>query len=230
MSDRAAVLAKGRVGATPCQVCDTAVSRYKCPKCELVYCTLACSKQHQASAVCADRAAQRAAQAAQIAAAEQAEPDLSKIQFIQPDEEHQLTAAQLQHVAADPEIQQLLRSAPLMRQLTQIAQSSRPHDVMETALAAHPEFSVFFERVVDRVQQPHPDVPPVPPPRAVVLQNIAASISALKNAPDDDEGDDDGDDDGHCQDDARIDDDAESAMPSETGAEPGFCLKQEPAA
>lgn len=30
-----------------CQVCDTNKQKYKCPKCSIMYCSLACFKGHQ---------------------------------------------------------------------------------------------------------------------------------------------------------------------------------------
>lgn len=103
-----------------CEVCDQAPSKYKCPKCRLQYCSLACYKVHTANA---DKCSQLAAKRASASTPSEPAPPTSKPQQVKTspyEDDILLSDSVLAALRHNPDLANLLRDPRLQEQIRHV--------------------------------------------------------------------------------------------------------------
>ena len=133
-----------------CEVCTTEPSKYRCPKCNTEYCSLACFKTHKSSAPEAPGGCDPSSSSTFSTTS----TNKNKFQNRKRRRDH--TVEEPSHVSPD-DLQKLSFSEPVLKaakssQLQEIVKNilaaSDPHEALEARLKSDPFFSSFADEVM----------------------------------------------------------------------------------
>ena len=138
-----------------CKVCTTEPSKYRCPKCNTEYCSLACFKTHKSSAPEAPGGCDPSSfSTSSTSSTSSSSSNKNKFQNRKRRRDH--TVEEPSHVSPD-DLQKLSFSEPVLKaakssQLQEVVKNilaaSDPHEALEARLKSDPFFSSFADEVM----------------------------------------------------------------------------------
>ncbi|KAL5009814.1 hypothetical protein ScPMuIL_012119 [Solemya velum] len=144
------------ISSVKCQVCNEVVSKYRCPKCLLVYCSLSCFKDHKDN-LCT-------VQASQIRREAKVSNEIPCVANIEEKEDGEVSEDEL-HGTTDKvsrddlekldqseAIREMLENPHLRRMLTEVVESDKPAVFMEKAMR-EPLFVEFADQCLSLVEK-----------------------------------------------------------------------------
>eukprot|EP00058_Branchiostoma_floridae_P005506 XP_002590994.1 hypothetical protein BRAFLDRAFT_113877 [Branchiostoma floridae] len=147
-----------------CEVCSEQPPKYRCPRCEVRYCSLTCFKQHKVN-TCGEREKhvqerRRTQQSEAAAATVQEEEDAVSMEMWddgmdEGDEEDRVPLDRLQKLRDSEELQNLLCNPHLQRMIREVDSSDDPEVTMQRAMQ-EPIFVEFADQCL-RVVEPQPN-------------------------------------------------------------------------
>ncbi|XP_035672373.1 zinc finger HIT domain-containing protein 3-like isoform X2 [Branchiostoma floridae] len=157
------------VTMVPCEVCSEQPPKYRCPRCEVRYCSLTCFKQHKVN-TCGERGKLvqerrrkqqvRKQQCEAAAATVQEEENAVSMEMWddgmdEGDEEDRVPLDRLQKLRDSEELQDLLCNPHLQRMIREVDSSDDPEVTMQRAMQ-EPIFVEFADQCL-RVVEPQPN-------------------------------------------------------------------------
>ncbi|XP_066275660.1 zinc finger HIT domain-containing protein 3-like [Branchiostoma lanceolatum] len=146
-----------------CEVCSEQRHKYRCPRCEVRYCSLTCFKQHKEN-TCEQREKlvqerRRRIQQSEAAAATEEEDAVSMAMWDdgmdEGDEEDRVPLDRLQKLQDSEELRGLLCNPHLQRMVREVDSSDDPEVAMQKAMQ-EPIFVEFADQCL-RVVEPQPN-------------------------------------------------------------------------
>ncbi|XP_063709656.1 zinc finger HIT domain-containing protein 3 [Culicoides brevitarsis] len=125
-----------------CEICDKSDSKYKCPKCEIPYCSLECFKQHKDSIECSELIKKR--ESDRKKSSFQPKPLLFTTMDTVPLEE-------LQKLQNSEHLKNLLYNPHLRKLLTELDRSSNPERAIGSAMM-EPLFLEFADECLKIIE------------------------------------------------------------------------------
>jgi len=138
-----------------CKICDLKDAKYRCPKCEIVYCSLDCYKTHKSSEKCSskDKTTSVTTPIIDIQTDAQSLPENQLID--DKDNADRVPLHTLQNIENSEHVKNLLCNKHLRDMLTEINSSANPSKSLQDAMQI-PIFTEFVDNCLQIVEPPAP--------------------------------------------------------------------------
>ncbi|KAL0082067.1 hypothetical protein F4703DRAFT_1863248 [Phycomyces blakesleeanus] len=123
-----------------CKVCSGTDAKYKCPKCKILYCSLACYKVHK-STPCESNEQP----------VQEKEPIRKEIPFEDEEDESRLSEDKLKGLSYADELRPYLKYPQIRDLITKIDTSEDPEKDLDAARASDSVFEEFIKKILETV-------------------------------------------------------------------------------